>query len=116
MLFRSDVAQAFINALEDHDSFGKVYELTGPHVYTLRQLLHLAGTYSAHPRPVIGLPDSLARLQAFFLEHVPGGPLMSRDNLDSMKSDNLASGKFPVPAGWRPTPLEAIAPQYLSGR
>jgi len=82
----------------------------------MKELLHLSGVYSGHPRPVIGLPDTLARIQAFFLEHLPGGPLMSRDNLDSMKSDNVASGQYPVPAGWRPTPLEAVAPDYLARR
>ncbi len=114
-VYVGDVAKAFVTALDDPETIGKVYELTGPRVYSMKELLHLAGVYSGHPRPVIGLPDSLARLQAFFLEHVPGGPLMSRDNLDSMKSDNVASGLYPVPVGWQPTPLEAVAPEYLAG-
>lgn len=112
-VFVGDVAQAFVDALDDPASFGQVFELVGPHVYTLRELVQLAGRYSGRARPVIGLPAALARLQAFMLEHLPGGPLMSRDNLDSMKSDNVASGIFPVPSGWQPTPLEAVAPDYL---
>ena len=112
-VYVGDVAQAFVQALDDPAAVGKVYELIGPHVYTMRELLHLAGAYSGHSRPVIGLPDPLARLQAFMLEHMPGGPLMSRDNLDSMKSDNIASAHYPTPAGWHPTPLEAVAPDYL---
>ena len=115
-VYVGDLAQAFINALDQSETYGKVYELTGPQVYSMKELLHLSGVYSGHPRPVIGLPDTLARIQAFFLEHLPGGPLMSRDNLDSMKSDNVASGQYPVPAGWRPTPLEAVAPDYLARR
>jgi NADH dehydrogenase len=62
---------------------------------------------------VVGLPDALARLQACVLEHMPGGPLMSRDNLDSMKADNVASGRYPLPPHWKPTPLESVAPDYL---
>lgn len=112
-VFVGDVAQAFVRALDDPGAIGKVYELTGPHVYRMRELLHLTGAYSGHARPVIGLPDALARIQAFLLEHVPGGPLMSRDNLDSMKSDNVASGHYPMPPDWHPTPLEAVAPDYL---
>jgi NADH dehydrogenase len=115
-VYVGDVAQAFINALDNPETYGKVYELTGPRVYSMRELLHLTGVYSGHPRPVIGLPDSFARIQAFFLEHLPGGPLMSRDNLDSMKSDNVAGNHYPSPAGWRPTPLEAVAPDYLARR
>lgn len=112
-VYVGDVAQAFVSALDDPGSVGKVFELVGPQVYTLRELVRLAGVYSGHRRPVIGLPEALARVQAFVLEHLPGGPLMSRDNLDSMKADNVASGQFPLPAGWRPTPLEAVAPDYL---
>jgi NADH dehydrogenase len=115
-VYVGDVAQAFINALDNPETYGKVYELIGPQVYSMRELLHLTGVYSGHPRPVIGLPEAFARIQAFFLEHLPGGPLMSRDNLDSMKSDNVASGDYPVPAGWQPTPLEAVAPNYLARR
>ncbi len=112
-VYVQDVARAFVLALEDHSTIGKVFELVGPHVYTLRELVKLAGRYSGHPRPVLGLPAPLARLQALMLEFMPGGPLMSRDNLDSMKADNIASGHSPWLAGWQATPLEAVAPDYL---
>lgn len=113
-VFVGDVAQAFVDALDDPHSFGKVYELVGPQVYTLRELVRLAGSYAGHARPLIALPSSLARLQAFLLEHMPGGPIMSRDNLDSMKADNVASGDYTLPPSWDPTSLEAVAPHYLS--
>ncbi len=112
-VYVGDVAQAFVDALDQFDTVGKVVELVGPHVYTLRQLVQLAGAYSGHRRAVIGLPDAVARLQAFMLELLPGPTLMSRDNLDSMKTDNVASGRYPVPSHWKPTPIEAIAPDYL---
>jgi len=112
-VYVGDVARAFVDALDDPTTAGQVFELVGPHVYTLRELVRLAGVYSGHKRPVVGLPDALARWQAFVLEHLPGGPLMSRDNLDSMKADNIASGRHALPPHWKPTPLEAIAPDYL---
>lgn len=112
-VYVQDVARAFVLALEDHISIGKVYELVGPHIYSLRELVRLAGVYSGHPRPLFGLPAPLARLQALMLEFMPGGPLMSRDNLDSMKTDNIASGHSPWLAGWQAASLEAIAPDYL---
>ncbi len=109
-----DVADAFVRALADPATVGKVYELVGPHVYTLRELVRLAGVYSGHPRPVFALPEPVARLQAWVFEHLPGEPLISRDNIDSMKADNVASGEHPLPPHWRPQPLEAVAPAYLS--
>ncbi|MEY4467290.1 MAG: hypothetical protein RIR21_1083 [Pseudomonadota bacterium] len=113
-VFVGDVAQAFVQALENIDTIGQIYELVGPTVYSMKELLHLAGVYSGHPRPVIELPAALARIQAFLLEHVPGGPIMSRDNLDSMKVDNVATGRHFTPPAWQPTPLEAVAPRYLA--
>ena len=108
-VYVEDVAQAFLGALEEHAAIGRVIELVGPKVHTLRELVQLAGRYSGHPRPVIGLPSGLARLQAWFLEHAPGGPLMSRDNLDSMRVDNVAStGTVPMA-----TAPEDVAPFYL---
>ena len=113
-VFVGDVAQAFVQALENVDTIAQTYELVGPTVYSMKELLHLSGVYSGHPRPVIELPAALARLQAFVLEHMPGGPIMSRDNLDSMKVDNIASGRISTPTGWHATPLEAVAPRYLA--
>lgn len=114
-VFVEDVARAFVRALDDHTTVGCIYELAGPAVYALRELVWLAGFYSGHPRPVIGLPYPLARLQALLLEHLPGGPLMSRDNLDSMKVDNVAHTSMAQTLGIIPTPLEAVAPYYLRG-
>lgn len=108
-VYVKELAQAFIGALEERSAIGQVIELVGPRVYTLRELVQLAGRCSGHVRPVIGLPPALARMQAWFLEHAPGGPLMSRDNLDSMRVDNVASaGTVPLP-----TAPEDAAPFYL---
>ena len=64
---------------------------------------------------MIALPSVLGRLQAAILELLPGRTLMSRDNVDSMKTPNVASGKLPglERLGIEPTPLESIAPRYL---
>lgn len=111
-VYVEDVAHAIVQALDDMRTAGKVIELAGPKIYTLRELVELAGRYSGHPRPVIGLPDGMGRMQAWMMEHLPGKILMSRDNLDSMKIDNVAS-QPPYP-GLHLTPLEAVAPRYLS--
>jgi len=114
-VYVEDVARAFVAALHDRRSVGKIYELAGPKVYTLRDLVRLAGMYSGHRRPVIGMPDAVARMQAFVLEHLPGMPLMSRDNLDSMKVDNVRQSALADELGVQWTALEAVAPQYLRG-
>jgi len=118
-----DVAQALIHLLLSRESVDAkthgqpraVYEACGPNVFTLRELVQLAGALSGHPRHVIGLPAALGRLQALFMELAPGTPLMSRDNMDSMAVDNVASGRLPglQALALHPTPLMAVAPLYL---
>lgn len=112
-VYVEDVARAFVFALNDPHSAGRAYELGGPRVYTLRELVRLAGHYAGHRRLVIGLPDSMARLQALMLEWLPGQPLMSRDNLDSLRVDNVTSASMFEQFGIRPTAIEAVAPSYL---
>jgi NADH dehydrogenase len=114
-----DVAQAFVNALDNRATYRKSYELVGPRVYTLRELVQFAAAASGRPRPVLALPGGIAQVQARMMELAPGEPLMSRDNLDSMKVDNVASRQPYVPApelGITPTAMEAEAPRYLSGQ
>ena len=117
-VYVGDVAEAFVRALLDHHTAGQLYELAGPQVYTLDELAHLAGRYSGHERRVLALPDGLARLEAAFFELLPGTPMISRDNLDSMKVDNVVDAATRVltaeALGIKLTALEAVAPQYLS--
>ena len=111
-----DVARALLRCLEDPRTIGEVYELAGPRVYTLAELAQLAGRACGHERPVIALPGALARVQAGLMALLPGEPLMSGDNLDSMKVDNVASGRLPglQDLGIQPAAVSAIAPEYLA--
>lgn len=112
-----DVAQAIARCLQDPTTIGQTFEACGPQVYTLAQLVQLAGRCSrGRARPVLPLPMALGRLQAGLMEWLPGPTLMSRDNLDSMRVDNVATGQAPGldALGITPAPLGAIAPAYLS--
>jgi uncharacterized protein YbjT (DUF2867 family) len=113
-----DVVNAIVQCLQRDESARRIYEACGPERFTLRQLVKLAGSMSGHPRPVVGLPPVLARLQAFLMGLAPGQPLMSRDNLDSMKVNNVASGELPGldALGIAPHSLSDIAPAYLAAR
>ena len=110
-----DVASAVVAAIDDPSTIGTTIECCGPRIYTLAELARAAGRWSGSPRPVFNLPAAVARQQAFLMELLPGTPLMSRDNLDSMRVANVASGKLPglERLGIEPAPLEAIAPRYL---
>jgi uncharacterized protein YbjT (DUF2867 family) len=113
-----DVAAAVVAALDERATIGRTYELAGPDVFTLAELVRLAGRWSGHERPVLPLPDAVGRLQAALMSLAPGEPLMSADNLDSMKLPNVAGGLRPGLAelGIVPTALEAVAPLYLGAQ
>ncbi len=109
-VYVEDVARAFVHGLEERAACGQFYDVCGPRVYTLRELVALVGTLTGHRRPIIGLPDPLSYLQAFVLEILPG-KLMTRDNYYSMKVDNVSDQPFPF--GFEPVAIEAVAPAYL---
>jgi len=113
-----DVATALVKCIQDTSTIGQTFEACGPEVFTLKQLVQLAGQYSGHEKPVIGLPDSLARLQARLMELAPGVPIMSRDNLDAMKVDNISGGKLPglQALGITASALSAVVPYYLGAQ
>ncbi len=110
-----DVAAAIVYCIDMPATVGKVYECAGPAVYTLSELVRLAGRWSGHERPQIPLPAWAGRLQAASMELLPGTPLMSRDNIDSMRVPNVATGTLPGlhDLGITPAALEAVAPGYL---
>ena len=111
-----DVAEAIVRALADSTTAGETLECAGPRVYTLAELVRLAGRWSGHERPVLALPPALGHLQATIMEWLPGETLMSRDNLRSMQVANIASGRAPGLArlGIDATTLEAIGPGMLA--
>ena len=117
-----DVARAVVVCLQKPDTVGQTYELCGPDVMTLGELVQRAGQWAGvnegRGRPVIGLPMWVGWLQAAAMELAPGEPLMSRDNLASMKLDNIATGQLPgLPAlGISAASAAGVAPTYLGHR
>jgi uncharacterized protein YbjT (DUF2867 family) len=117
-----DVAQAVVNSLtQQSGAANAIIEACGPDVVTLKELVQLsattAGINRGRGRPVLALPSFLGALQAMVMRMLPGEPLISQDNLDSMKVDNVASGKLPnlQSLGITPSALAAIVPTYLGG-
>lgn len=120
-VFVEDVAAAFVNSLADPDSFGRAYDLCGPRVYTLRELIEFVAKATGRRRLIIGLNDKLSYLQAGAMELFPVKQmmlalhmLMTRDNYYSMKVDSVCHCDFPF--GIAPQALEAVAPTWLGSR
>ncbi len=90
-----DVAQAVARVVLNVRLQGPTYEVGGPEVLSLADLVRHAGRWAGCSRPIVPLPHAIAWLQAALMELAPGEPLMSRDNLASMQVDNVLSGSSP---------------------
>ena len=102
-----DVVEAFARALGDDTSIGQSYDLVGPEVMTLAQIVQLTATARGRHRAVIALPAALGRLQAEIGEHLPGKPI-SRDNWRSLQADSVSADNGLPRLGITPT---AVAPK-----
>lgn len=119
-----DVAQAVVSCLAgvSQAASPRIIEAVGPEVFTLKQLVQLsaqlAGIGGGFGRPVLALPDWAGRIQAKLMSLAPGEPVMSDDNLDSMKVDNVSTGQQPGLASLDiiPSAMQPIAQEYLNGR
>lgn len=112
-VFVGDVARVFTTSLHHSTTWGQRYNVCGPRVYTLRQLVALVSAISGRRRWIIGLNPSLSYLQAWMMEWLPV-PLMTRDNYLSMKVDSVCDGAFPAVFGLTPAAVETEAPAYLA--
>ena len=107
-----DVAEAFVNALENTATYGKIYELGGPQILTLKELVQKVMAILGKKRPIIGLNDRLSMAQAFMMELMPI-KLMTRDNVRSMQVDSICSTAIAPELGVEPTALDVVVPEYL---
>ncbi len=107
-----DVASCFVAILDNTATYGQIYELAGPKVYSFRELVQQVMNTLSIQRPIIGLGDKLSYAQALMMEFLPI-KLMSRDNIRSMEIDSVSAKPFPTIFGISPTALEAVIPEYL---
>ncbi len=112
-VYVGDVADVIAGALGNPQTYDRTYAVAGMKVYTLAELVSLAARWSGHPRFVLPLPMVIGRLQAMMFELLPGEPIMSRDNLDSLRVDNVSTEPMAPELGVIPRSLEAIVPGYL---
>ena len=109
-----DVADAVIAGLTRDDAPGKTFELGGPKVWSMRELVSWIMVQTGHRRPILVMPEGLATLQARFMELLPGKPL-TRDQLLLLRRDNIvaAGAAGLAELGITPLAVEQVVPEYL---
>ncbi|MFZ9994075.1 MAG: complex I NDUFA9 subunit family protein [Steroidobacteraceae bacterium] len=108
----TDVAEAFERCLQGSATRRQSFDLCGPRVMTLRELVEFTGEQIGIRSKVLPLPDSVGRAQAAIMDFVPGKPF-STDNFNSLTVDNVCQESGLARLGITATALETIAPTYL---
>jgi len=118
-VYVGDVATAIADAVDGGAKQGTVYELGGPEVLTMREIMATILSIIERRRTLVSLPFGLAKLQALFLQFAPGALRLTPDQVELLRSDNIVSdaakaqGRTLEGLGIVPVSMEAIAPQYL---
>ena len=112
-VYVGDVAEAFVRSLNNPHSYGQRYQLCGPRIYTLKQLVEYTAQQLGITRKVIGLGPGLSKLMANVFEYVPLFKPITRDNYRSLQIDSVCEKPFPAIFDITPHSIEAIVPTYL---
>ena len=118
-VYVGDVATAVADAVDGKTKPGATYELGGPEVLTMREIMEFILATIERKRMLVSLPFGLAKLQALFLQFAPGPLKLTPDQVALLRNDNVvsdaakAAGLTLEGLGVVPDSLEAIAPQYL---
>lgn len=116
-VFVEDVAEAVASILTDPRTVGRTFELAGPGVFTLRELVSMTLHLMRKRRLFMPLPFALAEVQTRLFELLPNPPLTT-GQVDLLKWDNVTSGALP---GLRelniePKTVEEVVPTYIGPR
>jgi len=107
-----DVIEALLRCLHGGASSRQTYELGGPQVYSLREIVEVVAKLTGRRRLIVGLPDAVAWLQAGVMNFVPGRPFSS-DNYRSLTVDSVCVENGFAKLGLQPRSMLASARQYL---
>jgi NADH dehydrogenase len=118
-VYVGDVATAVADAVDGKTKSGATYELGGPEVLTMREIMEVILATVERQRMLVSLPFGLAKFKALFLQFAPGPLKLTPDQVTLLRSDNVVSDASKAAGltldgmGIAADSLEAIAPQYL---
>ena len=118
-VYVGDIATAVADAVDGKAKPGAIYELGGPEVLTMREIMEIILSIADRKRMLVSLPFGLAKLKSLLLQFAPGAIKLTPDQVELLRADNVvsdaakAAGLTLEGLGITPDSLEAIAPQYL---
>jgi NADH dehydrogenase len=118
-VFVGDAATAVADAVDGKTRMGATYELGGPEVLTMREIMEEILEITDRERMLMSLPFGLAKFQSYFLRFAPGPFKLTPDQVELLRYDNVvsdtakAAGLTLEGLGVAADTLEGVAPQYL---
>jgi len=118
-VFVGDVAEMIARAVDGEAKGGTIYEIGGPEVRTFKELMQFVLDTTERRRLLVPLPFGLAKLVATFAQLSPVKPLITPDQVEQLKADNIVSaaatadGRTLGALGIEPVAMETIVPSYL---
>lgn len=114
-VYIEDVCQAMLYCLENRKTFGQRYELCGPGIYSLLELVKYISQHQNMKKLIISLPNSLSKLQASILGMLPG-KVFTVDNYMSLQQDSVCSDSAMnlKALGIEATHMDSVVPVFLS--
>ena len=111
-VYVGDVAAAFVACLQRRDVAGRTFQLCGPDVITLGNIVRMTAELMGLKRIVLPLPRAVARVQAAVMDYVPGKPF-STDNFLSATLDSTCDCDGLAELGLPRASMRSVLPQYL---
>lgn len=112
-VYVTDVVEAICRSMDDATG-GERLQLCGPETFSLDELVRYTRDQLQLNTRIVGLNDSLSRLQARVLGLLPGKPF-TLDNYHSLQHDSTCSANALPTLGITPTPVAAVVPACLGG-
>lgn len=113
-IYVGDVAEVMVKSLNDKDTYGQAYELCGPDICTLRQVVDYTNRLTGLRRPVIPLGNGMSAFMGRIMGKLPYKPF-TYDNYLSLQTPAVCSNPFPARFGVTPKTIESIVPKYIGG-
>jgi NADH dehydrogenase len=115
-VYAADIGRAVTDAaLDPRHHGGKTYELGGPQVLTMRELMEWIDRTTGHNRALIDIPDAAGALIARAIGWLPGAPITWDQWLMLQRDNVVADGAEGLRAfGIAGTPMEAVSEGWLT--
>jgi NADH dehydrogenase len=114
-VYVGDVVEAMARSLHERAAIGETYELYGPEVFSLREIVQMSARQLGLQRVILPLPSLLGCMQALACDFVPGKPFSS-DNWRSLQTDSVGGIDGLHRLGIAPTRVSAVLPEILGDR